>query len=221
MSRALALTAALCTLVLVAVPAAGRPIRVRCARVHSASFHRSSCPARHGRPHRQGASHALFFIAHNGHCPDARLAPSPQDIARVRAATLCLINRERARHGEQPLRPNNKLIGAAQAHTRSMIVGDYFAHTGPGGQTPLSRIRATGYISSHSGYEVGENIGWGSLWLGTPRSIVAAWMSDAGHRANILDPRFRETGIGVLAATPIRRPGATYTEDFGTILGRA
>ena len=64
-------------------------------------------------------------------------------------------------------------------------------------------MRAVGYISSSRvGYEVGENIAWGTLYLATPRAIVAAWMASPGHRANILDARYRETGIGVSPHPP-------------------
>ena len=71
-------------------------------------------------------------------------------------------------------------------------------------------MRAAGYISSSRvGYEVGENIAWGTAALATPRAIVAAWMASPGHRANILDPRYRETGIGVSRTLPPRSPMAS------------
>jgi uncharacterized protein YkwD len=186
------------------------------------SFHRAHCPKGHPR-HRRHRSHALFFKAKNGHCPDANLAPGPYDVAQVRAATLCLVNRERARHGERSLYWNDRLIHAAQLHTESMAFGDYFAHAGSHGETPLARMRRAGYIySSRLGFEVGENIGWGSLWLGTPRAVVAAWMASPGHRANILDGRFRDTGVGVsphLGALANGQRGGIYTQDFGVIVG--
>ncbi len=103
-----------------------------------------------------------------------------------------------------------------------MAFGDYFDHVGPRGETPLTRIRETGYISSRMGYEIGENIAWGSLWLGSPRAIVASWMASAGHRANILDRRYRETGIGVSPHTQglaHGQSGGLYTQDFGVRIG--
>jgi uncharacterized protein YkwD len=161
----------------------------------------------------------LFFSAANGVCPDANLAPSVSNVRMIRAATLCLVNRERARHGEPALHWNERLVRAAQSHTESMAFGDYFEHVGPGGETPLSRMRRTGYIySSRLGFEVGENIAWGSLWLGTPKAVVASWMASPGHRANILDERFRDTGIGVsphVGAFAHGQSGGIYTQDFG------
>ena len=138
-------------------------------------------------------------------------------------AVLCLANRERIARHEAPLHPDGRLTEAAQTHTESMAFGDYFEHDGPRGDTPLSRLRRTGYIdSSRAGFEIGENIGWGTLWLGTPRAIVSAWMASPGHRANILDPRFRDTGVGVSPHPPgslasgVR--GGVYTQDFGVIV---
>jgi uncharacterized protein YkwD len=188
------------------------------------SFRQSHCPAGHTRVRHHGkATHLLFFAPHGGQCPDATLAPNAGDISQVRAATLCLVNRERAAHGERALHWNIHLVASAQAHTESMAFHDYFEHLGPGGQTPLSRMRQDGYIySSHLGFEVGENIGWGSLWLGTPRAVVGAWMNSAGHRANILDGRFRDTGIGVSPHTndlAHGQAGGIYTQDFGVIVG--
>ena len=151
------------------------------------------------------------------------LSPNAYDLDRIRAAVLCLVNRARANHGESPLALNARLEQAAQAHTESMAFGNYFEHNGPRGETPLSRMRATGYIySSRIGYEVGENIGWGTLWQDTPRAIVGSWMASPEHRANILDPRFRDSGVGVSPHPPSslanHQAGAIYTQDFGVIM---
>jgi uncharacterized protein YkwD len=148
-------------------------------------------------------------------CPGADLQPSDRDLGSVRIATLCLVNRERVDRGEQPLVANVQLERAAQAHTESMAFGNYFEDVGPQGQTPLSRAHISGWKVA---YEVGENIGWGTLWKATPSSIVAAWMASPGHRANILDDRFRYTAVGVSAHPPASlacgQPGGIYTQDF-------
>ena len=158
-------------------------------------------------------------------CANAGLVPTNSNLKLIRTATLCLINRERTIRGERPLRPNTRLRRAAQAHSRSMALRDYFEHVGPRGQTPLARMRAVGYISSkHVGYQVGENIAWGTLSLASPQAIVTSWMASPGHRANILDRHYRETGIGVtphpLASRAHGQAGAIYTQDFGVITPR-
>jgi uncharacterized protein YkwD len=158
-----------------------------------------------------------------GICQDTELRPSDENLERVRAATLCLVNRERAAHGEGALQANTALRQSAQGHTDSMVAANYFEHDGPGGLTPLQRIRDAGYIySPRVGYAVGENIGWGSAQLGTPKAVVAAWMASPGHRANILDPRYKDTAIGVSGQLPASlahgQRGGIYTQDFGVII---
>jgi uncharacterized protein YkwD len=156
-------------------------------------------------------------------CANANLTPAAGNVEQVRAAVLCLINQEREHHGEGALAPNAKLTHAAQAHSRDMVEQDYFSHVAPDGATPLERMRASGYLpNSQDGYVVGENIAWGTMWLATPQSIVSAWMASPGHRANILDGAYRETGVGVEPRPPASlaegQPGALYTQDFGTII---
>jgi uncharacterized protein YkwD len=155
-------------------------------------------------------------------CPDANLRPTPDDLDRVRAATLCLVDRERTTRGERPLQPDGPLLKAAQQHSDDMAAGDYFEHVGPRGDTPLSRMRDAGYLDPRAGFEVGENIGWGTQWLATPHAVLAAWMASPEHRANILDARFRDTAIGVSPRAPASlargQAGAVYTQDFGVIV---
>jgi uncharacterized protein YkwD len=176
----------------------------------------ASASITHVRPRAHSAQH------HHA-CVNTGLQPTGANLQLIRTATLCLVNRERTLRGERPLRPNARMRRAAQAHSQSMAFGDYFEHVGPSGQTPLARLKAVGYISSSRvGFEVGENIAWGTLSLSTPRAIVAAWMASPGHRANILDPHYRETGIGVsphpLSSRADGQAGAIYTQDFGVIV---
>lgn len=171
-------------------------------------------------PPQQGAPAAASGA---GGCEGAYVTPSEQNLALVSAATLCLINRERAAHGEQPLRANADLGHAAQGHSESMAAQAYFEHTSPDGRTPLGRMQASGYISGQqAAYEVGENIAWGSGQDATPAAIVAAWMASPPHRANILDGEFRDSGIGISPHLPASfaggLAGAIYTQDFGAVL---
>jgi uncharacterized protein YkwD len=134
--------------------------------------------------------------------------------ARAEAATLCLVNRERTRRGLRTLRTNRHLIAAARDHSVDMVRRRYFEHG-----AFAARIRSHGYGTGGRAWSLGENIAWGSGELGTPASIVDAWMHSPGHRANILYRGFREAGVGVAAGVPdagaARIGGATYTLDFG------
>ncbi len=188
-----------------------------CRKRHSKGFHHGSHKTKHHvTQHKLPASHSSS-------CPDADLRPGPDNLDAVRNATLCLINRERTSHGENTLTADGDLQQAAQSHSEDMAAGNYFEHIGRHGDTPLGRMRSAGYIfSSRLGFEVGENIGWGTLWLASPRAMVASWMASPGHRENILDAHFRDTGIGIsphpLSSLAKGQAGAIYTQDFGVII---
>jgi uncharacterized protein YkwD len=157
-------------------------------------------------------------------CANTALVPEPANLALVRAAVLCLVNHERAVNGVPPLTLNTQLEKSAEGHNREMIALDYFEHVSPSGLTPVARIRSTtDYIpSAKVGYVIGENLAWGTLNLSTPQATVEAWIASPGHLANILESRYRETGVGVVASVPSAlsagEPGATYAQEFGVII---
>ncbi|HVS28000.1 MAG TPA: CAP domain-containing protein [Solirubrobacteraceae bacterium] len=153
-------------------------------------------------------------------CAGATDAPVAANLAEIRSALLCLVNHERASRGLAALRENGALTRAAQAHTDDMVAHNYFDHTGPAGDTPYQRIFGAGYAGSNDSYAIGENIALGTGDEGQPINIVAAWMDSPGHRENILDPKYREAGMGVAAAVPASesvggQPGMTVTNTFG------
>ncbi|MCW2969331.1 MAG: SCP-like extracellular [Solirubrobacterales bacterium] len=204
--------------------------RVKHRRPAHARRHARTAPRRatrrHGTPRhsasRLRAGRRTSAADVNGQCSDTQLTPTEANLDRIRTAMLCLVNRERAVHGETALAASTAIERAAQGHTESMAFGDYFNHVGPGGDTPVDRLRSAGYLSGAGGYEVGENIAWGTLWLSSPRAIVAAWMASPPHRANILDARFRDTAIGASPHPPAAlshgQAGGLYTQDFGVII---
>jgi uncharacterized protein YkwD len=197
---------------------------------HITIHHAPRKGSKHGRKHKHHTHKRAVHHAHKkrsataaDECPNANLTPSANNTESVVAATLCLVNDERVRFGESALTEDPRLTGAAVGHSRDMDAHDYFSHTSPSGQTLLMRIQASGFIpNANVGYTLGENIAWGTLWLGTPRAIVKAWMESPGHRANILNGSYRYTGIGVDPDLPSSmsngQAGGMYTQDFGTII---
>jgi uncharacterized protein YkwD len=156
-------------------------------------------------------------------CQNTQLMPESANLPLVRAAVLCLINTERAENGREPLVTNSHLEQAAASHGQEMIAMDYFDHVSPTGLTPVERIRSTGYIpNSEAGWVIGENLAWGTLSLATPQAIVNAWMNSPEHRANILEGKYRDTGIDVEPEVPSSlaegAAGGLYTQEFGVII---
>ena len=131
-------------------------------------------------------------------------------------ATHCLLNQERRARRLRKLRLNGRLSRAALLHARDMARRNYFSHESLTGASFLDRIKRTGYLRTADSWSVGENIAWGSGRYSTPRAIVRSWMQSPGHRANVLQPRFRERGIGVVRASPHGSShAATYAAEFG------
>jgi uncharacterized protein YkwD len=156
-------------------------------------------------------------------CVNTELTPNAGNLQLIRDAIQCLVNKQRAQHGEAPLLASAQLQAAAQSHAEDMIANDYFEHVSPSGVTPVDRMRASGYIPNEQvGYVVGENLAWGTLSLSTPQAIVAAWVASPGHLANILENQYVETGIAVVPSVPVSlaegAAGATYAQEFGVIV---
>jgi uncharacterized protein YkwD len=152
-------------------------------------------------------------------CKGAHVAPTARNAAAVAHATLCLLNRQRARRGLPRLRQQRSLTHAATLYARLMVRQGFFDHVSPSGSTLTQRIRRTNYLRGVRGWSIGENLAWGAGSAGTPARIVVAWMHSPGHRRNILDRNFREIGIGVAPGAPrgagASVAGGTYATEFG------
>lgn len=150
-------------------------------------------------------------------CPDVDLAPSDANLPQVEAAILCLVNGERADNGRSAVASNAPLKDASLAHSRDMVSNTFFAHESPSGSTLVSRVEPTGYIPTDGEWVLGENLAYGTGALATPKAIVQGWMDSPGHRENLLNPDFKDVGIGIVTGVPVagRSGGATYTTDYG------
>lgn len=121
---------------------------------------------------------------------------------------LTLTNRERQAGNLLPLTINDRLSQAALAKGQDMFSNQYWAHTSPAGREPWDFIRAVGY-----GYRIaGENL---ARDFSTTDTMMAAWMASPTHRANILHPRYREIGIGVIDGTLLGVETTLVVQMFG------
>ena len=149
-------------------------------------------------------------------CPGAAQMPNEANIPLIRSATLCLINRERKVYRKHLLRENLRLEWAAQKQSLKIVSeGCCCADSRDLAQS----VFEVNYIYLGELWMIGENIACSTLSLATPAAIVSGWLSSTTHRANILGPDFRDSGIGVVPAVPTQladgQLGATYTQDFG------
>lgn len=151
-------------------------------------------------------------------CTGADVLPVPGGEALARRATLCLVNRERVRHGRGLVHSDRRLRRAAGRHARRMVRDGWFGHIGPDGRDLHMRARFVRWPGEGRDWELGENIGQGTGSVATPRGMVRAWMESTAHRANLLEARFDRLGLAIVAGTPgDRSAGATYTTTFGFV----
>jgi uncharacterized protein YkwD len=150
-------------------------------------------------------------------CPGADSGPRQVSIKTASRLVVCLVNKQRAKHGLQRLKARGALVGAASRHSKHMQKTDCFDHVCPGEPALPGRYQKTDYLPCGCSWGAAENIAWGPRGDGSPRSVVDAWMSSSMHRANILNRSFRDIGVGVRWGSPDKRGAraGTYTLDFG------
>ncbi len=121
---------------------------------------------------------------------------------------IVLTNEHRQAAGCAPLTWNPQLASAAQRHADDMSSRNYFSHVSPNGTRFTTRILNAGYR-----YRIAaENIAAGQQ---SPEEVVATWMASPAHRANILNCRLREIGVG-FSYNPASTYGAYWVQNFGT-----
>ena len=109
-------------------------------------------------------------------------APTPTPAEGMPAAVARLINRERARESLPALVRSDPADAMARSWAASMAAAEVLTHGVFGDRLAIR-------FPNHAG---GEDIASGQP---DPASVVAAWMSDPPHRANILGP-FTALGVG-------------------------
>lgn len=108
----------------------------------------------------------------------------------VPETVVALSNADRSAQDLPLLSENEALMKAAQAKADDMAKNGYFAHTSPSGVTPWYWVKQSGY-----GYRLaGENL---AIRFTNAESQEKAWMESVKHKENILNPKYRDTGVAV------------------------
>jgi len=158
---------------------------------------------------------AAFAVATGITAPRAAAAPTcdpPATWGKSRAdlasRVVALVNGFRLHRGLHRLALSRALTASSRWKSLHMAAHGTFAHEddAPAVSRPAyQRALACGY----RGRSWGENIGFG---YASPRAVVAGWLASPGHRANIANPRFTSTGVGVAASGSGR---LYWTQSFG------
>ncbi len=124
--------------------------------------------------------------------PEAYLTYNLKSINLSNKNVIAITNQQRALNGNLPaLTENSKLDFSAEKKLQDMFVKQYFEHSSPSGI-------GVGDLGSQVGYEyiiIGENLALGNFK--DDKSLVDAWMASPGHRANILNDRYKDIGVAV------------------------
>jgi uncharacterized protein YkwD len=101
-------------------------------------------------------------------------------------------NQTRQSAGLQPLAESQKLDEAAEMKAQNMVQNNYFAHISPTGISPWYWFSQAGYNYKYAG----ENLAIGFF---DSEEVYQAWLNSPEHKANILNPNYKEFGTAVLS----------------------
>ena len=146
-------------------------------------------------------------------------APDIQAI-RLERRVFDLVNTRRISANRGAMRWDDRLARIARGHSDDMVKRHFFAHVNPDGDDPTARGKHAGYAClkrvSRLKYRDGlaENLmeeprfrrvrisggqrtfDWNTL-EDIARQSVDGWMRSPGHRENILEPAYDQTGVGI------------------------
>lgn len=125
---------------------------------------------------------------------------------------LNLLNQERTSRGIPKLVDNEELDNAASQKSKDMVNRDYFEHFAFG-LTPWDFVKNSGYEYLYAG----ENL---AMDFNTSEGMVNAWMNSPAHRDNILNPDFRDIGVGVVKGEFIENGSGRNTIMVTNMFGR-
>jgi uncharacterized protein YkwD len=130
--------------------------------------------------------------------PPAFFPPTSLPIDPVAGAILDEINRARAMHGRGPVSHESRLAAAAQGQAEDVAKHEgkilFGPHRGSDGSKEAGRVSRQGYQWSAVGEIEAPALPGQAI---DPVDVVQRWLDDPPHRVIMLDPRYREAGVGV------------------------
>lgn len=100
------------------------------------------------------------------------------------------INSARVEEGLKPLKLNEELNKIAIIKAKDMAKEEKLSHDSKKFGMTFNLIKKEGIKYSAAA----ENI---ARWHDTPKFVAERWLQSKGHRGNILNPEYDETGIGL------------------------
>jgi uncharacterized protein YkwD len=107
---------------------------------------------------------------------------------------FALINNIRRINNLSELVWDERVAAIARTHSTDMAEKSFFSHRGFNGSMIDDRADSGGLGRWRA---IGENIAYNRGYAKPPEFAVECWMKSQGHRENLLDARWKETGIGI------------------------
>ena len=156
-------------------------------------------------------------------CQNTELTPEPGNLEQVDAATLCLVNQERARNNELPLQPSARLDAVAQEHSEDMVerglLRPYRAlRRNATGSHAGKRLhpQLTGGLHDRREHRLGHPVpGYAQRDRGRLDRLARA-SREHPQQPNIAKPE-SESIRPRRASLAEGQPGAVYSQEFGVI----
>jgi uncharacterized protein YkwD len=163
-----------------------------------------------GRADGAGRS-ASAYLAPEGACQSA--GDVSADAKTQARAIACLLNWARAQDRRAQLVSRVRLERAAELKGQRMASCGQFSHT-PCGTSVTAGVQAVGYRYT----AFGENLYAGTWGLVSARDVVLAWLESPPHRANILNPSYRDVGTAAVRANGLLggSDAVVWTATFGS-----
>lgn len=118
-------------------------------------------------------------------------------------------NQQRSALGLAPLKYNSLLSQSATKKAEDMFAHNYWAHNSPTGTTPWDFFKSVGYRYSVAGENLARD-------FYNTDSLMKAWMNSPTHKANIINQKYQEIGIGVVNGTLGGIKTTLVVQHFGT-----
>lgn len=109
----------------------------------------------------------------------------------TREGIINFTNKIRIENNLPPLKENEKLNQMAELKIKDMFENQYFSHQ-------LANKKDISYLAEKIDYQyikIGENLAKG--FFQDDEELVLAWFNSPGHRANILNSKYKEIGVAV------------------------
>jgi uncharacterized protein YkwD len=127
---------------------------------------------------------------------------------------VAAVNEVRRAHGLRTLVVSPRLTAAANAHARVLAATGRFAHEWSDGSPFGTWILRYYPVAAYTRWSAGENLVWSAQPL-VAGAAVDEWIASPPHRRNLLDPAWRQVGIGVAGALHAGGVYGGYDVDVG------